>query len=550
MAFDLVLRGGTLVDGTGAPARPADVGVTGDRIAAIGDLSAVADADVGVVIAAAGLVVAPGFVDPHGHSDSSVLLDGALPSHLMQGYTTQLSGNCGYTLAPLTPPARALLGPDLATRTLDPRWTTFAEYLAEVEAQPLGPNVAFLVGHGTVRGAILGPDDRAPDGAELARMAAHVEEAMDAGALGISTGLIYPPGIHARPDEIATLVAAAFRRDGLYATHIRNEAAEVAGAIDEALATARAAERLVGRSGMLQVSHLKAAARSVYGTGPALVEQIDRARASGLDASADQYPYAAAHTTLATILPPDVLALDLDDAVAVLRDPASRRRIRDLQASGIVGWENVAADPGWAGVVIAFSASRPEWNGRSLEEIAALEGGDPADLAMDVLADERLAVDCVLHCMDEGDVEAILAVPWISVCTDGEARRPGHPVLGRGVPHPRAYGSAPRVLGRYVRERGVLPLETAVAKLSGVPAARLGLRDRGLVREGWAADLVVFDPETLIDRATYQDPARYPSGIAHVIVNGGVAVCDGAETGERPGRLLRRGQQARTGACR
>ncbi len=541
MAYDLLIRGATLVDGTGSPGRPADVGVTGDRITAVGDLSAVADADVTTVIEATGLVVAPGFVDPHNHSDTSVLIDGALPSHLRQGYTTLLAGHCGYTLAPLTPPSRALLEPDLATRGLDPGWTTFAGYLDEVGRQALAPNIAFLVGHGTIRGAVLGPDDREPTPAELAEMVAHAEEALEAGAFGVSTGLIYPPGIHARPGEIAALVAAAARRGATYAIHMRNEAADVADAIDEAIETARAAERLAGRPARLQVSHLKAAARAAYGTGPALVARIEAARASGLDAGADQYPYTAAHTTLATVLPPDLLALDLDEAVAVLRHPAGRRRVRDLQARGIPGWENVAADPGWDGVVIAFSRTRPGWNGRSLAEIAANEGGDPADLAMDVLADERLAVDCVLHCMDEGDVEAIMAVPWISVCTDSEARRPGHPILGRGVPHPRAYGSAPRVLGRYVRDRRVLTLETAVAKLTAVPAAQVGLRERGIVREGWFADLVVLDAATVIDRASFDAPGQYPDGIPHVILNGRPAVRDGAETGERPGRLLRFG---------
>jgi len=271
------------------------------------------------------------------------------------------------------------------------------------------------------------------------------------------------------------------------------------------------------------------------------VAQIARARDAGLDAAADQYPYTAAHTTLATVLPPDILALDLDAAVAALRDPATRARIRRDQAAGISGWENVALDPGWGATAITFCPSRPHWSGRTLAEIAADEGADPADLAMDALADDRLAVDCVLHCMDDGDVASILAVPWIAVCTDAEARRPGHPVLGRGVPHPRAYGSTARVLGQYVRERGALRLETAVAKLSSVPAARLGLHDRGLVREGWAADLVVFDPATVRDLATYEAPAVYPAGIRDVVVNGGLAVRDGLETGVRGGRLLRRG---------
>jgi N-acyl-D-aspartate/D-glutamate deacylase len=541
MAFDLVVRNGTLVDGTGAPGRPADVGIEGDRITAVGDLAAVPDVDVAHVIDARGHVVAPGFVDPHGHSDPSVLIDGALASHLRQGYTTQLSGNCGDTLAPLTPASRALLGPFLATNELEPDWTTFGGYLERVEAQALGLNVAFLVGHGVVRSAVLGPDDRAPGDGELAAMVRHVEEAMDAGALGLSTGLIYAPGIHAGPLEIAALVAVAARHGGIYATHMRNEADGVVAAIDEAITTARVAARIAGRPVRLQVSHLKAAARSVHGHGPALVAQIERARAAGLDAGADQYPYTAAATTLATVLPPDILALDLDSAVAALRNTATRARIRRDQAKGIGGWENVALDPGWEGIAISHCPSRPAWAGRSLAEIAGDEGGDPAELAMDALADDRLGVDCVIRCMDEGDVEAIMAVPWISVCTDASARRPGHPVLGRGVPHPRAYGSTARVLGRYVRERGVLPLETAVAKLSGVPAEQVGLRDRGLVREGWFADLVVFDPLTVHDPATFERPAQYAAGIRDVVVNGRLAARDGAETGERPGRLLRRG---------
>ena len=535
MAFDLLLRGGTLVDGTGSPGRRADVGIEGDRIAAIGDLSAAAGPDAASAIDASGLVVAPGFVDPHGHSDGSVLLDGALVSHLRQGFTTQLSGNCGYTLAPLTPPARTMLAADLAALELDPAWTSFGGFMDAVEAQALGINVAFLVGHGTVRGAVLGTSDRAPDDDQLARMVRHVDEALDAGAVGVSSGLIYQPGLHATTGEVATIVAAAGRRGRLYATHMRNEAAGVAAALDEAIETAAIADAA------LEVSHLKAGARVVWGESGRLVERLVRAREAGQDVAADQYPYTAAATTLATILPPAILALEIDEAVAALRDPTSRARIRDLQASGISGWENVAQDPGWDGIVISRTASRPSWNGRSLADIAGTEGGDPVDLALDVLADDRLSVDVVIHCMDDADLVEILKVPWIGVCTDAEGRRPDHRILGDDVPHPRTYGSTARVLGTYVRERGVLPLETAVAKLSAVPAARIGLRDRGQLREGWVADLVVFDPATVADRATYERPAVHPAGIPHVIVNGRVAVRDGVETGERAGRLLRAG---------
>ena len=259
MPFDLLIRGGTLVDGSGAAGRPADIGITGDRITSVSNLSHVADEEVRAVIDATGHVVAPGFVDPHGHSDASVLVDGALASHLRQGYTTQLSGNCGETLAPLTAASRALLEPLLRDHELEPAWTTFAGYLAAVEAQALGPNVAFLVGHGTIRGAIMGPMPRGPNHGEMTAMIAHAEAALEAGAFGISTGLIYRPGIHARPDEIAQLVGAAVRRGGLYATHIRNEADGVTAAIDEALTTARAAQAYGRRPARLQVSHLKAA---------------------------------------------------------------------------------------------------------------------------------------------------------------------------------------------------------------------------------------------------------------------------------------------------
>ncbi|MEP6638096.1 MAG: D-aminoacylase [Chloroflexota bacterium] len=534
--FDLLLRGGTVIDGTGGPARTADVGVLGDRILAVGDLSTVDASEVETVLEVAGRVVAPGFIDSHGHSDASLFLDGALASHLHQGYTTQLSGNCGETLAPITDPGREIVELSLRPFDLVARWRTFGEYLDRVAEQPLGPNVAFLVGHGTVRAAVLGSEARPASGEELMAMVADVEAAMDAGAIGLSTGLIYAPGMHAEPAEVEALVAATARLGGLYATHMRNESDGLFAALDESIAAIRAA----GPDGRLQVSHLKCGARSVWGRAGEAVARLEAARAEGLDVAADQYPYAAASTTLATILPPAFLGLGVDACAAALADPHIRDLVRSEIARGISGWENVAADPGWAGLRIAYAASRPEWAGRSLAELGEELHADPSDLAFDALVDDRLDVSVVIECMDETDVETIMAVPWIAVCTDAAGRRPGHPILDAGVPHPRAYGSAPRVLGTYGRERGTLELELAVAKLSGVPAGRLGFRDRGVLREGAFADLVVFDPATIADAATFEEPARYPTGIEHVVVNGRLAIQDGAETGDRPGRLLRR----------
>ena len=470
-----------------------------------------------------------------------MLLDGALVSHLRQGFTTQLSGNCGYTFAPMAGAVRAMLDADLAHLGLDPAWTTFGDYLDEVERQPMGPNVALLVGHGTVRWAAMGPDGRAPTPDELAAMGRYVEEALDAGAVGVSSGLIYAPGVHAAPDEVAALVAVAARRGGA----VRHPHAQRVGG----------RPRLAGRGDLDDPGRRRPGrtSRPPPGLAPqggrarrlghgGRAGRADRAaRRDGLDAAADQYPYTAAATTLSTILPPSILALSIADAEAAIRDEDSRATIRDLMLDGVSGWENVSLDPGWAGIVISRSGSRPEWDGRSVQAIADELGGDPADHALDVLADDRLSTDIVIHCMSEPDVETIMRVPWIAVCTDAEGRRPDHPILGQGVPHPRTYGSTARVLGHYARDRGIVDLETAVAKLSAVPAARVGLRDRGVLREGAFADVVVFDPATVADLATYDRPAVHPAGIRDVIVNGRPAVRDGRETGERPGRLLRRG---------
>ena len=535
--FDLLLRGGTVIDGTGSPGQRSDVGVHGDRIVAIGDLSAVDSTAVARVMDVAGHVVAPGFIDPHGHSDGSVLVDGALASHLHQGFTTQLSGNCGESLAPITEVGRALVDLALRPNELEANWRIFGDYLARVEEQPLGPNVAFLVGHGTVRGAVIGDEGRAATPEELGAMVGEVDAALDAGAFGLSTGLIYAPGMHASAAEVEALVATTARRGGLYATHMRNESDGLFDSLDESIAAVRAA----GSGARLQVSHLKCGSRSVWGRAGDAIARLEAARTEGLDVAADQYPYTAAATTLAIILPPALLGLGVDECVQALADRDVRALVRAEMERGISGWENVARDPGWTGMVVSSAASHPDWAGRSIAELAEEAGLDAADFSFDALIDDSLDVQIVLECMTEPDVAAILAVPWISVCTDAQGRRPGHRILDAGKPHPRTYGSTARVLDTYVRRGGTIALETAVAKMTSVPAERLGLGDRGLVREGAFADLVVFDPETVAPDASYVDPARYPIGIPHVIVNGRPAILDGAETGERSGRVLRRG---------
>jgi N-acyl-D-amino-acid deacylase len=539
-AFDLLIRGGTVVDGTGARGRLADVGVLGDRILAIGDLSRVDVDGSARVIDAAGRVAAPGFIDPHGHSDGSLFLDGLLTSHLHQGFTTQLSGNCGESLAPITDLGREVVELALRPNELVARWRTFGEYLDAVEQEPLGPNVAFLVGHGTVRAAVMGADGRPATDLERHAMIREVDAAMEAGAIGLSTGLIYAPGIHADSEELAAVATAAVRRGGLYSSHVRNEADGLFEALDEAIATIRAATDAGVAGARLQVSHLKAASRAVHGRAGEAVAVLAGARSDGLDVAADHYPYTAAATTLATILPPALLGLGMEACVAALSEHDVRARVRTEIERGISGWEDIARDPGWGGIRISYAASHPEWSGRSLAELGEALDVDPAELAFDALVDDRLDVSIVVDCMTDDDVETILAVPWIAVCTDASSRRPGHPILDAGKPHPRTYGSTARVLGTFVRERGSLTLETAIQKLTAVPAARLGLHDRGVLREGAFADLVVFDPDTVADVATYDEPARYPVGIEHVIVNGRLVIDAGSVTDARPGRLLRR----------
>ena len=536
--FELLVRGGTLVDGSGTPARRADVAVADGRIAAVGDLSVVEAGAVARIVEADGRIVCPGFIDVHGHSDASALIDGQLVSLLAQGITSQVSGNCGDGLAPVTPAGRELLGLGLtAGRAVEPTWADLRGFLDQVGRLELGPNVAFLAGHGTIRASVLGADARAPRAAELAAMVRVVEEGLDAGAFGLSSGLIYAPGIHAAYEELAAVVEPVARRGALYATHMRDESAGLFDGLAEAVAVAWG-EGLPAR---LQVSHLKAGARAVWGQAPEALRFLDEARRMGLDVAADQYPYTAAATSLATILTPELLALSPDTVLEALKRPAVRQELAASIATRHDGWENVAGDPGWSAIRVTEAAGHRDWQGRSFAELADDCHAPPVEVACQLLVEERLDVGIAVECMAEPDVEAILASDQVAVCTDAAGLRPGHPLLGAGRVHPRAYGAFPRVLGRYVRERGLLSMERAVRKMTSLPAGRLGLHDRVEVRQGWAADLVVFDPATVSDLATEADPHRLAAGIDAVIVNGVLALEGGRETGAHAGRLLRRG---------
>jgi N-acyl-D-amino-acid deacylase len=527
--LDLKISGATVVDGTGTAGSRTDVGVRDDLIAAVGDLSR---ETAGRVLNASGRVLAPGFIDMHSHSDWRLWANRRAESKIRQGVTTEVVGNCGFSPAPASAEhldalrAFALFLP----RAMDFRWRSVGEYLSAFDAEGTALNVVQLVGHGTLRVAAMGFARRPPTPAELGTMGRLLEEAIDAGAWGLSTGLIYAPGSYAATDEIVALArVAARRRHAFYASHIRGEGATLLEAVREAIAVGREADLPV------QVSHVKAAGRPNWGKVGQALALIDEAAAGGLDVLADAYPYTASSTSLRTLLPDWALEGGIDAMQARLRERETRARVaRDMGAPG----QGVLGRVGWEDIMVAFAPGRPDLEGRRLSEIAAAAGRDPLDATLDLLAGDAARAAIVLFQLDERDVRTALAHPRVMVGSDGSALAP-HGEVGGGKPHPRSYGTFPRVLGEYVRGQRLLSLAQAIHKMTGLPARRLGLADRGVIRPGARADLVVFDERAVADRATYDDPHRYPAGVEHVIVNGRFVVRDGEHTGTLPGRVLR-----------
>ena len=529
MAFDILIRGGLVIDGSDAPGTIADVGIADGRIAALAPNLEAADAR--RVIDATGRVVAPGFIDIKTHSDFTLPLNPKAESKVRQGVTTEVIGHCGFSVAPALPGKVEALRRYLAPSApwLEFRELSFPEYLDGFPATAVNP--AMLVGHNTLRLMTMGMDDRAPDADELAAMIRLLEEALEAGALGLSSGLFTPPGSYSEGEEIVALGRVLARHGARYATHIRDESNGVFEAVDEAIAFAEATGVHV------QIVHFKLSGTDNWGGAGRLLENIAAARQRGVAIDCDQYPYTAASNPLCNLLPRWLQ----EGGTEAMLERLTQRRVRDQLRTEIdaAGLNNFGRIPSWDAVRIAISPDQPQYSGRTLADIAAERDADEFDTVCDYLIEDRAQTRIVITSISEDDVREMIRTPWVSVGSDGNSVAP-YGITGQGKPHPRFYGTFPRVLGHYARDEGLLKLHTAVHKMTGLSATSLGLRRRGFVREGYFADVTVFDPATVAERASYADPHQYAAGIETVIVNGDIVVDAGEHTGALPGTVLRR----------
>jgi N-acyl-D-amino-acid deacylase len=528
--LDLVLRNGRVVDGTGNPWFSADVGVKDGKVVEVGRIEAPAREAVDV----GGRVVSPGFIDGHCHSDLMLFEDPESGVKLSQGVTTEVVGNCGMTPAPFRREnLESLVGyiePVLGKTGREWSWNTFGRYVKSVrEARP-SENVATFVGHGTLRIAEMGFEDRPASGEELGRMKDALREALETGAVGLSLGLMYTPGSYARREELVELCSVLPDYDGLLATHIRGEGRSLVPSVEEVV-------QISERAGCaLQISHLKAAGRVNWGSVERAMELVEGARGRGLDVACDVYPYTAGSTSMMTLLPPWALEGGVRRALGRMRDPGTRARIADEIGREAEAWDNLLASTGWESVYVSSlgNGPDPEIEGKNLAEISAPRGEDPAECMMDLLLEQEGRVAMIFFLMAEEDVEGVIGWEHSLIASDSLHFQSARP-------HPRSHGTFPRVLAEYVRERRLLSLEEAVRKMTSFPARRFRLGRRGVIFPGHAADLVVFDPETVADRATYEDPKRPPEGVDLVVVGGEKTFEAGTHLGARNGAVLRRG---------
>lgn len=531
-AFDVVIANGRVVDGTGAPWYRADIGIVGDRIVAIGQL---AGRDARTRVDASNLVVAPGFIDMLGQSEFNVLADPRAASKITQGITTEITGE-GSSIAPLNDAMVKSAQPqyDRFKVTLDFR--TLDQYFARLERNRPALNVGTFVGAGGLRAYVVGQTQRAATADEIEQMKKLVAQAMEHGALGLSTSLQYVPGRFASTDEIVELAKVAGQHGGIYISHQRSESTQIMPSLDEVFAVAERANIPA------EVWHLKTAYKANWGRMPEVLKRFDDARRRGLDVTANMYPYDRASNGLDACLPLWVREGGLEQMLQRLKDPSLRDRIkRDMDDADAKDWENQwYGSGGGAGVMVStvLDPSLRKWEGKSLVQIGKEMGKDPRDAAMDLVIADRGETSVIISIMREDDVRAALANPMISIGTDSGARAEDGP-FSESKSHPRAWGSFPRVLGKYVREEKLMSLEEAIRRFTSRPAARVGIADRGLLRPGFKADITVFNAATIIDRSTFEDPTHYSLGVEHVFVNGKAVVSAGKITDARPGEPVR-----------
>jgi N-acyl-D-amino-acid deacylase len=530
-SYDVILRGGTLYDGSGEKPYTGDVAFDADMIAAIGDIG---EATAPIELDVEGLAVAPGFVNMMSWATESLIEDGRSQSDIRQGVTLEVMGE-GESMGPLSDAMKAEAIRFQTDIRYDVEWTTLGEYLEYLEQRGVSPNVASFIGAATPRQYVIGYEDREPTPEELDQMRALVRQAMEEGALGVASSLIYPPGSFAKTDELIALSEVAAEYDGIYISHIRDESARILEAVEELLTIAREAKIRA------EIYHLKSSGRSNWPLFDEAVARVERARADGLHITADVYPYPASGTGLNASIPPWVQEGGFEASLERMKDPALRERIAREMREGSSEWESDYASGVLPGdkLLVGFKTDELKpLTGKTLAEVAQMRGTDPEMTAMDLIVEDGSRVSTVYFDQSEDIVRKVIALPWASFNSD-EASLAPEGVFLESNPHPRAYGSFARVLGRYVRDEQLIPMEEAIRKLAALPSQNLRLDRRGLLKEGFFADVVVFDPDAIQDHATFIEPHQYATGMLHVFVNGEQVLEDGEHTGATPGRVVR-----------
>jgi N-acyl-D-amino-acid deacylase len=528
--FDVIIKGGTVYDGTGADPKHSDVGIRADRIAGIGDFST---AHAKTVIDANGLAVAPGFINMLSWSNESLIQDGRSQSEIRQGVTTEIMGE-GESMGPVNDRVREHMLREQSDIKYEIKWNTLAEYLRYLETRGVSCNVASFIGATTIRENVIGFEDKPPMPKQLDEMRELVRKEMEAGALGIGTSLIYPPAFYAKTDELIELCKVAAKYQGKYISHMRSEGNQLLEALNELI-------RISREAGIpAEVYHIKAAGQQNWPNIDNLLSRIEAAQKEGVKITADMYTYTAAGTGLDACLPPWTEDGGYPALFKRLRDPATREKIAAEVSKDSDEWENVYIGAGSPDKILLFgfkSDKLKPLTGKSLAEVAKMRGKDPITTIMDLIVEDESRIGTVYFLMSEENVKKELAKPWISFGSD-EASQAPEGVFLKSNPHPRAYGNFARVLGKYVRDEKIIPMTEAVRRLSGLPASNLGLDHRGFIKEGMFADVVIFDPATIADRATFEKPHQYAVGVKHVFVNGTQVLKDGEHTGAKPGRAL------------